>query len=402
MALDNRAYWLWLQQGLGAGSRKLRPFLKRFGSPRLCFEAGIEAWRQWEKFSQKELERLVFYTPSYGDALLRYAQALDETVLTPEQWGYPRPLRYLADPPCALYVKGKLPFFEGRPWIAIVGSRDASEEECQAAHQFAVELSKAGAVIVSGGALGIDGAAHRGALDAEGETVCVLGCGLSYPYLSAQLPLREEIAMRGALLTEYPPDTPPLPLHFPVRNRLISGLCDGVIVMSAGEKSGSLVTARLAVKQGRTVMVGVPEKESLSPGCEKLLANGVPVVSSAEEVLSFLGNRILEVQGAKPETEETQSFSVLETYVASPEREEQKVVWKTLEPEEKKPLEGISEDGEILLRKINGGGTRQASDLARELSIPVARVLAAATELELLGYIRSYSGGRYGPAGSRR
>ena len=102
MALDNRAYWLWLQQGLGAGSRKLQPFLKRFGSPRLCFEAGIEAWRQWEKFSQKELERLVFYTPSYGDALLRYAQALDETVLTPEQWGYPRPLRYLADPLCSL------------------------------------------------------------------------------------------------------------------------------------------------------------------------------------------------------------------------------------------------------------------------------------------------------------
>ena len=108
------------------------------------------------------------------------------------------------------------------------------------------------------------------------------------------------------------------------------------------------------------------------------------------------------MKGAKPETEETQSFSVLETYVASPEREEQKVVWKTLAPEEKKPLEGISEDGEILLRKINGGGIRQASDLARELSIPVARVLAAATELELLGYIRSYSGGRYGPAGSRR
>ncbi len=111
MALDNRAYWLWLQQGLGAGSHKLLPFLKRFGSPRLCFEAGIEAWRQWGKFSQKELERLVFYTPSYGDALLRYAQALDETVLTPEQWGYPRPLRYLAESPLCSLCKRKTSVF---------------------------------------------------------------------------------------------------------------------------------------------------------------------------------------------------------------------------------------------------------------------------------------------------
>lgn len=399
MALSEKAFWLWLQRGLGIGSHKLLPLLKEFGSPRLCFEAGEEAWRQWGKLSPKELERFSFYTPLYGEALSRYAETLGQSVLTPEQWRYPRPLRYLSDPPCALFMWGRLPYFEGRPWVAMVGSREASEEECRAARRLAAGLAEAGAVIVSGGALGIDGAAHRGAMDAGGETVCVLGCGLSFPYLSAQMSLREEIAEKGALLTEYPPDTPSLPMHFPVRNRLISGLCDGVVVMSAGEKSGSLVTARLAVKQRRAVMVGASEGASLSAGCEKLRLNGVPSVSSAEEVLSC----ILDAEEAVSKSEfsagpilkavrsesSAASFSKGETVVLS-ERSEAKKLGA---------LENISEDGKALLLAVSRSGeVRQASELARELSIPVARVLAAATELELSGCIRSYSGGRYGPA----
>ena len=399
MVWREKSFWLWLQRGLGAGSGKLLPLLEYFGSPQKCFEAGEQAWRRWGNLTSQEMERFLFYTPSYGEALLSYTENLGQEVLTPQQRMYPRPLRYLMNPPGALFMQGKLPYFEGRPWIAIVGSRKASEKDCQAAYLLAAHLAEAGAVIVSGGAMGIDEAAHKGALEAGGETVCVMGCGLSYPYLTGQLSLRQEIARNGALLSEYPPDTPPLPMQFPVRNRLISGLSDGIVVISANEKSGSLVTARLALEQQRMVMVGNFAEEALAPGCEKLWKNGAPIVSSAEDVLALLYTRNSGSDGEENKGKEFREKTVLKNTVSV--SGEKKSVRKTVElAEDQQGIpEEISKDAGILLAKIRAENSiQQISDLARELSMPVSKVLAAATELELSGYIRSYSGGRYGPA----
>lgn len=123
MVWREKSFWLWLQRGLGAGSGKLLPLLEYFGSPQKCFEAGEQAWRRWGNLTSQEMERFLFYTPSYGEALLSYTENLGQEVLTPQQRMYPRPLRYLMNPPGALFMQGKLPYFEGRPWIAIVGSR---------------------------------------------------------------------------------------------------------------------------------------------------------------------------------------------------------------------------------------------------------------------------------------
>lgn len=384
MKLDDRSYWLWLQRGLGAGSKKLISVVERFDSPQNCWRVGKSQWSSVNGFTSQETERLAFYTPEDCQSLLQYAEALGQRVITPAQWTYPRPLRYLSNPPAALYVKGDFPFFEGRPWIAIVGSREASIEDCRATEKLAGDLAKQGAVIVSGGAAGIDEAAHKGALAAGKETVCVLACGMAYPYLIESADLRASIVEKGAVLSEYAPDVPPLPMHFSVRNRLISGLCDGVIVIGAGKKSGSLVTAKLALEQNRILMVGHFSKGPLAPGCEMLYREGAQLISSAEDVLSVCG-----VPGVK-KIESSMPKSVPEKPIQKSMAPLHSAVSANVLPD------SVSREGKELYTMLTAYAEPvQISDLAREQKKTVAQMLAAATELEIAGLIKSYSGGRY-------
>jgi DNA processing protein len=198
---------------------------------------------------------------------------------------YPALLREIADPPVAFYYWGELPGTV--PSIAIVGSRRASHAGREAAHALARELGHAGVCVISGLALGIDTSAHLGALAAQAPTVAVLGGGLGHLYPRANHALAERIAMGGAVLSEYPPMTAPRPPNFPYRNRIISGLALGVVVVEAAQRSGSLITARLAGEQGRDVyaMPGAL-RNPLSRGCHQLIRDGAVLVESAEDVLN--------------------------------------------------------------------------------------------------------------------
>lgn len=202
---------------------------------------------------------------------------------------YPGKLTSLYDRPAGLFIRGKMPK-EDVPAVAIVGARNCSEYGRDTAEWFAKVLAENGIQIISGLAVGVDGAAHKGTLQAGGDTFGVLGCGINVCYPRENYALFSEIAQKGGLLTEFVPGTKPVQMNFPMRNRIISGLSDAVIVVEAREKSGSLITADLALDQGKEVFA-VPGRisDGLSAGCNRLLQTGASVCLGPEEVLEFLG-----------------------------------------------------------------------------------------------------------------
>lgn len=209
-------------------------------------------------------------------------------LLCPESPEYPPSLHVIPDPPAVLWCRGDLSLFS-LSMIALIGSRAATEYGRRTAARFAAELAEHRIVIVSGAAYGIDAAAHRGALAAGGKTVAVLGCGLDVAYPKSHAPMLADIAASGLVLSEYPLGTKPEGFRFPARNRLISGLCKGVVVVEATEKSGSLITARLALDQGREVFAVPGRVDSLkSAGTHWLIRQGAQLVRHAGDVLEAL------------------------------------------------------------------------------------------------------------------
>jgi len=201
---------------------------------------------------------------------------------------FPPLLRQIADPPVALFTRGDAALLAS-PQLAMVGSRNPSVEGRRNAEEFAAYLSRCGLTITSGMALGIDAASHRGALKAGGPTVAVWGTGLDKAYPPRNLDLAEEIAANGLLVSEFPPGTPPLPTHFPRRNRIISGVSVGALVVEAANRSGSLITARLASEQGREVFA-IPGSihNPMARGCHRLLRDGAKLVESGADILEEL------------------------------------------------------------------------------------------------------------------
>jgi DNA processing protein len=218
---------------------------------------------------------------------LRRAERALVRIVTLEDVGYPGQLRTIADPPPVLYVRGTLEGLE--PAVAIVGSRRASAYGLQCAERLAADLAVRGVTVISGLAIGIDGAAHRGALRAGGRTLAVLGSGLSHLYPPEHEDLAKQIVERGAVVSEYPMETQPWPPNFPRRNRIISGLSLGVVVVEAAQRSGALITAGCALEQGREVFaVPGPMSAVTSQGTHQMLKEGARLVTSVDDILEEL------------------------------------------------------------------------------------------------------------------
>ena len=210
------------------------------------------------------------------------------TLVTLEDAEYPKRLREIYDPPPVLYVRGAVSSLNDVA-VAVVGSRRASRDGVKTAERLSYDLAACGITVISGLARGIDGAAHRGALKAQGRTLAVLGCGLARVYPPEHARLAGEIAERGAVISEYPMRTAPLAQNFPRRNRLISGLSLGVVIVEAAQKSGALITADCALEQGREVFaVPGPITRVTSEGTHALLKQGARLVTSVEDILEEL------------------------------------------------------------------------------------------------------------------
>jgi len=281
------ASWLQLTLTPGLGAAAIRGLLQQFGLPQNILAA---TRAQLERAAGPAAAQLL-RPESIGLAIeqaLRWAQEPGHAVITLADAAYPRLLLEIPDPPPLLYATGKTELL-GRPSLAVVGSRNATAQGLRDAEQFAKAFSAAGLTIVSGLALGIDAAAHRGGLAAAGSTIAVLGTGVDVIYPRQNAPLAASIAESGLLLSEFPLGTGGAAHHFPRRNRLISGLAQGCLVIEAALASGSLITARAAADQGREVFALPGSIHSpLSKGCHALIKQGAKLVESAEDVLAEL------------------------------------------------------------------------------------------------------------------
>lgn len=298
------ADWIRLDSTPGVGPATARALLAHLGPPAAIFAADLPALRE---VVSEAVARALLSPPSSSlrtliDRTFTWLDEPDSAVLTLADAAYPPSLLSISDPPLLLYAKGRTDLLKNSSALAIVGSRNATRQGRVNADHFAESFSQAGWTVVSGMALGIDTAAHEGGLRAAasaqaGSTIAVIGTGADIVYPARNRNLAHQIAEQGCLLSEYALGTPAIAANFPRRNRLISGLSRGVLVVEAAAQSGSLITARTALEQGREVFA-IPGSihSPLAKGCHQLIKQGAKLVESAQDVLEELGAWIRPVE----------------------------------------------------------------------------------------------------------
>ncbi|WP_062119526.1 DNA-processing protein DprA [Collimonas pratensis] len=293
---DELASWLRLEQTAGVGAETARRLLAAFGLPASIFSTSFSALH---KVVPERIAHALLAAPSDAtlaliERTLEWLQQAGNRLLTLADAGYPQALLDISDPPLMLYVKGRAELL-ARPALAVVGSRNATAQGIANAERFAEILSQRGLTVISGLALGIDAAAHQGALrgaagKAEaGSTIAVIGTGADIVYPARNRGLAHQIAEAGCIVSEYPLGMPGIAANFPRRNRIVSGLARGVLVVEAAAQSGSLITARMAAEQGRDVFA-IPGSihSPLAKGCHQLIKQGAKLVESAQDILEEL------------------------------------------------------------------------------------------------------------------
>jgi DNA processing protein len=350
--------WIALRLTPGIGNVACKNLIDAFSTPERIFAAPAEKLAEIEGISTKIIKALRNSSKKPEiERLLEKLDGSDIRIVTYNEVEYPQSLKNIYDPPPYIYVRGKLDP-EDSSAIAVVGSRRASDYGLRAASDISRELAAAGLTIVSGMAAGIDSAAHRGALAAMGRTIAVLGCGADVCYPAENRRLYDEIARTGAIISEYAPGTEPDSYHFPARNRIISGLARGILVVEAGPKSGSLITARLALEQGRDVFA-VPGSiySYKTKGANQLIRSGAALVESGRDIVEALGI----------------SATVVPKRAKVPAPDE-------LDKEARRVYDQLNDDPVHIDRIIC------------ETSLPSSAISAALLELELSGFIKQLPG----------
>lgn len=360
---DETAAWCALLRAPGVGGQTLNPLVAAVGSARQLIEDPPEN-------TPKALRDYLRKPDWHGvEADIRWLEQPHNRLLGISDPRYPARLRQLPNPPSALFLHGD-PDLLSLPQLAIVGSRNPSTGGRRNAHDFAAHLAAAGLVISSGLATGIDAAAHQGALDADGLTLAVTGTGLDRVYPAKNRTLAHEIAMSGLLVSEFPTGTPPLPAHFPRRNRILAGLSFGTLVVEAALKSGSLITARLATESGREVFA-IPGSihNPMARGCHALIRDGAKLVETAEHVFEELAPLLGE---AAPATRES-----------APETVGSGTGEATMDPQHRQLLDAMGFD------------PATTDELVERTGFPAAEVSSILLLLELQGHVSSAAGGLF-------
>ena len=295
--------------------------------------------------------------------------------VTVEDAEYPDRLRYIADMPIVLYIKGVFPDIDNEPVVSIVGPRKISDFGKKAAFSLSKRLAKSGMIIASGGALGADTCAHKGALSANGRTIAVLGCGICYDYLPENRQMRNDITKNGCVISEHPPYASTTKYAFPVRNRIVAALSLGTVVIEAGSKSGALITARLANEQGRDVFV-IPGNPTLPEykGSNALLRDGAfPLLDASDVFNQYIPKFPEKIDIEKAFSEDTSSS-------------ENKKISKKLQL-------GLSKEAEIVYNNLNNA--KFTADDLLSIGLSDDELISALTELEIEHIIKACPGGSY-------
>ena len=382
-------YWLWLTELTGLTNQTRLALLRHFPSPEDVYYADPEEVLLTEGITRQQAALLKNKDLSTADRILADCQRLNIRILTLQDAAYPGRLKNIYNPPCLLYVQGRLPVFDEEVAVAVVGTRDCTPYGVTCAEKLGYGLTRGGAVVVTGLAKGIDAAATRGALRAGGVTAAVVGNGLDVRYPPESRYLYEDVAAAGAILSEYPPGTEPAGWHFPVRNRILSGLCLATLVVEAPERSGALITAGTALEQGREVFaVPGPIDAPTSVGCNRLIRAGGGLVSEAWDLLQEYEARFPD----KLRPEESRHQPSILGYQAR-----QKTEPRPVPPSVSLTHNDLSltDDQITLLKALPEEEPMLVDDLIELTDLPTRRVLSALTVLEIEHLIEQHSGKRY-------
>ncbi len=431
---DNSLYWIWLAEKCGIASKEFPRLISHFEDPFEIYRLEPEEIEAINCIGNRLKSALCDRSLERAYSIIKYCKKHGIDIISYADTRYPSNLRTLEDPPIVLYCLGKLPKTENRICIGVVGTRKISAYGMESAYKISYELAASNVCIVSGMALGVDAVAACGALDAKGDTIAVLGCGIDVVYPKEHTKLQRIISNRGAVITELPPMEPPYGKNFPKRNRIISGLSNGVLVIEGNQISGALITARYAATQGRDIFA-LPGKinENNSEGSNLLIKGGANVVLSAEDILyfyDFLYTRAINYRGLKhaksssdfsPEaverygvsskvyfssseavrTEDNAQGALKEKKSSTAPKDREKPVWQSDNRE--------AEIGEDMSAKILEGLdplTKRIFDMMpmdravlpdefTEEGIGIAETVTAFTMLEISGLVSALPGGAY-------
>ncbi len=366
--------WFALKSVPGIGNLLCKRLLERFKTPGEVFRADTEALSRVQGITPRLVRNIHRHRlPTVERTELGRAIDRGTRIVTFNDREYPRLLRHIEDPPPFLYVHGKL--IRRAPHVAVVGSRNATRYGLSTAGRLSADLASLGFVVVSGMALGIDTAAHQGALSAGGVTVAVLGSGLACIYPLRNRTLSERIARQGALVSEFPLHAEPEAHHFPARNRIISGMCLGTVVVEAGQKSGSLITARLAAEQNREVFAVPGSIRSFrSTGTHSLIKQGAKLVEHVGDIV--------------------EEFAGILGSPAGPAGEPRP------QPDRRVPPADLSAEQRRVCGAL-GPYPVHIDELARRLDMPAGRLSAVLLELELRGIVGREAGSSFVLSGDR-
>lgn len=392
-------YWIWLQSVLGAANRAAVSVLERGLSPYEIFNMSRAEQKAQKIFTPLQIEKMQETPLRHSQEVYNYCMERGYHILTPRMVEYPELLRNIDSPPLALYVEGDVGVMQSQLSIGMVGARKMSVYGSRAAKDLARGLAMRGFTVVSGLAVGIDAQSHQGAMEGGGKTVAVIGCGLDIDYPAPNRQLRREIVKHGAVVSEYPPKTPPLGYHFPIRNRIISGLSLGVIVVEASRRSGSLVTAGHALTQGRDVFA-VPTDiyDPNGEGALHLIKQGAKLVTCPEDVTEEYfwiyrdkmsteqaKTAYLPWQSSQPEPEQLSFIEDIEESAAQEDKKKKKLrdIPEYLTPQQRDVLERLTTK------------PQPVEALLPQTDLTMYELLSIMTELEIYGLIKAYPGKQF-------
>lgn len=401
MATDTRLYWIWMQEAVGRGNPLGKKLLETFGGPEAVYNADRAALMAAGVKRKADLKALCDKSLRRARAVLSYTLDCRDWILTPADSYYPEQLRAIDAPPLVLYGRGEPPRLQDVPTLTIVGTRYCSSAGVYAAEKLAAVAAAAGITVISGGAVGIDAAAHRGALRAGGVTVLLMPCSLDVSYPRENAALRRSIVMNGgALLTEYAPTAKAYKSHFRERNRILSGLSLATCVVEAPKRSGALMTAGFAREQGRDVY-SVPGDidRACCKGSNALLRKGAAPLCSGRDLLEEFSPRWgnhLNSEAARyvEETYKAAGPAVKEKQRAPAARAARWEKPKTAASAERTCPDYLSPDAKTVFAGL-GESPLPVDELAAKCGLPVPRVMAALTELELAGCVSPAAGQMY-------
>lgn len=376
-------------------------------SAKEIYNADKDLLRASQLFSDIQLRKMEITDLSIADKVISDCEEKGWKIVNYEDEEYPTQLRQISDFPLVLYVSGDVKCLTHEMPIGVIGTRKPSQYAIDVAETISIELAKRNALIVSGGAQGIDSVAHNSAMDAGGKTVVIMGCGLGYDYLSVNEPMRNRAEHNGAVITEYPPYTSAKSFQFVQRNRITAAFCKGVLVVEAGEKSGSLSTANRVLKYNKDLFVVTGDARGTGfVGANKLAQNGARVVFSADDILTLYGFEIRNRDSFYFSGTGKAVFEGIDDYPEGknekPKKRKNKNIIKAEKSEKtegEKEKSGIntdllSQEAKTVYKAISEGEA-YLDDIAKKTRIQIRDVLVALTELEFEGIVECGAGNEY-------